>query len=117
MPLFFSFDNIVHHIFSARNNLSDDDIDDMAVIVREFIDIWHHTAITHLIDLTDPVKLHILAVHVIEFCVLHRCTPAYYGEQDGESLHRIFSQMLDNVRQMKENALLFVTKKLSASNF
>ena len=42
------------------------------------------------LKLTEPLKLHIL-VHVLEFCAKFKCTPAAYGKQDRESLHRCFN--------------------------
>ena len=66
--------------------------------------IWQLFEVRHLPQLTEPLKLHVIAVHVLEFCDTFRCTPAAFGEQDGESLHRMFWEVFDSVRAQGDKA-------------
>jgi hypothetical protein len=114
-PLFDIFASLLEHVLFARCNLSDEDIVDISQYIIEFVSTWQHYE-TYYISLTEPVKLHILAVHVLEFCIRYRCTPAQFGEQDGESLHHAFNVLYKSVKAQGKNALKFATKKFSACN-
>ena len=68
------------------------------------------------LGLGHPLKLHVL-VHVLHFCVAFRCTPATYGEQDGEMAHRRFASLADKFATMGTAALAHTTKMFNAARF
>ena len=77
--------------------------------------MWQQSASS--LELTTPLKLHVLAVHVPQFVVQHRVTPAVFGEQDGESSHRLFAQLKDTFRAMGPKALEHTVKVFNACRF
>ena len=93
-PLFQSLLQLVEQVFSVRSDLSDEEILSIALCIEEFLNLWNYYR-AHGLGLTHPLKLHVLAVHVVDFCERYRATPATYGEQDGESLHRRFFKVCD----------------------
>lgn len=115
-PLFLAFQNLVENVFSVRSDLSDEDIFSIALTIQEFTNMWDYYRRNGL-ALTNPLKLHVLAVHVLEFCTKFRCTPAAYGEQDGESLHRRFWRLWDTVKAQSYRAMLTAVKHFNAGNF
>lgn len=114
-PLFVALENLYSEVFSARVNLTEDDILSVATIIQEFLDLW--TSLSSQLLLSTPLKLHVLSVHVLQFCVQHRCTPAAFGEQDGEMSHRRFRGLLDTYRPMGSRALFHTTKVFNSARF
>ena len=113
--LFVALDTLYKVVFSVRLQLTDDDVEEVALVVQEFVDLW--TSLAPTLQLGSPLKLHVLAVHVPEFCSLYRCTPAAYGEQDGESAHRRFASLMDVFLNLGERALAHTVKVFNASRF
>ena len=54
---------------------------------------------------------------MLEFCERYRATPATYGEQDGESLHRKYFGVWDSVKAQGDQAVFVATKVFNAGNF
>ena len=69
------------------------------------------------LGLSETVKLHVYAVHCLEFTTKNKCTPAAYGEQDGEILHRRFRQTLEVYKTLGKRALLHAVKMWNSWNF
>lgn len=114
--LMVTFNNMINKVFAIRYDLTDEEIYQMSEVIHEFIALWqHHTR--SALQLTCPLKLHILAVHVLEFAIRERCTPASFGEQDGESLHRKFYMVWDSVKAQGANAIPYTVKTITARNF
>lgn len=67
--------------------------------------------------LSDTVKLHVFGVHCLEFMLKHKSTPASYGEQDGEMLHRRFKQTLEVYKTMGKMSVLHAVKTWNSWNF
>ena len=114
LPLFQSYDQMSQLAFSIRKNLTDDDIVNISIAITEYIITWQGMA--PQLKLTEPLKLHVLS-HVLEYCIRFRSTPANYSEQDGESLHRSFKNVLEQFKTQGNNALKAAVKKFNASNF
>ena len=114
-PLFVSLEGLYQVVFSARPNLTQDDLQEIALAIEEFVDKWQSLS-THL-GLGHPLKLHILAVHVLQFCVDHKCTPAMYGEQDGEMAHRRFKSLRDRFANMGRAGVAHTMKMFNAARF
>ena len=113
--LFEIMDKMYSTAFSDRRDLGDTDIAEITDVVHDFVKSWQSSS--HCLELTSPLKLHVLAVHVLEFTELHRATPAAFGEQDGESSHRLFAQLLDTFRMMGPKALIHTVKVFNACRF
>ena len=47
----------------------------------------------------------------------YQCTPAAFGEQDGEMLHRRFRETLESFINLGDKALLHAVKVWNACNF
>lgn len=115
-PLFVLLNRVYDSVFTARADLTESDLEEMSCLINEFIRTWENLA-SHL-ELTMPLKLHVLAVHVMEFSERYRATPGCFGEQDGEASHRQFAQLLDTYRTMgKRSALEHATKTFNACHF
>ena len=112
-PLFEAYDRMSFLAFTLRTSLTDD-VKDISLAITEYIMTWQNMA--PKLKLTEPLKLHIL-VHVLEFCAKFKCTPAAYGEQDGESLHRCFKKVLDQAKTQEKKSIQVAVKKFNASNF
>ena len=102
-------------MFSCRSGLQHADLRDIEHVVQEFVHMWQNNASS--LELTAPLKLHVLATHIVEFTKTHRATPAAYGEQDGECAHRVFSQLKDTFRSMGPRALCHTVKVFNACRF
>ena len=115
--LFFVLETINILVFSIRENLSDDDLWEIALSIREVIIQW--SSVKDILELSDStVKLHVLAVHCLEFAQKNRCTPSAYGEQDGEMLHRRFKDSIKPYVSLgKHQALLFTVKLWNSWSF
>ena len=96
-------------------NLTDNDISDISTSIRDVLIQWEN--LTECLCLSKTLKLHILAVHCLEFAIKYRCTPAAFGEQDGEMLHRRFRQTLETYNTLGKKALLHATKTWNLCNF
>jgi len=114
-PLFCSLRQLYEKVFTARRDLHDEEIAEIESLVNTFVDLWKSSS--HELELTRPLKLHVLAVHVVAFTIAHRATPAVFGEQDGESSHRVFRQLMDTFRAMGPRALLHSVKVFNACRF
>lgn len=115
LPLFEAFERLYEIVFPSRCDLTDDDLLVIMTCVQEFVDLW--SSLSFQLGLTAPLKLHVLSVHVPQFCVQHRCTPALFGEQDGEMAHRRFLALLNTFRPMGSRALLHTVKVWNACRF
>ena len=113
--LFRSLDQIYNNVFADRFSLNDFEIAKINEEVGQFVQVWQQSA--PLLELTSPLKLHVLAVHVPEFAARHRATPAAFGEQDGESAHRLFTQLQDTFRAMGPKTLQHTVKVFNACHF
>ena len=113
-PLFEAYNQMSVLAFNIRKNLTDDEVKDISIAITEYIMTWQSMAPE--LKLTEPLKLHVL-VHVLEFCSKFKCTPAAYGEQDGESLHRCFKKVLDQAKTQGIKSVQVAVKKFNASNF
>ena len=102
-------------VFSIKMNLTDKDISDISTLIRDVLIQWE--SLTECLSLGRTLKLHILAVHCLEFAIKYRCTPAAFGEQDGEMLHRRFRQTLETYNTLGKKALLHATKTWNLCNF
>ena len=100
---------------AARHDLQQTEIAEIEYLVSDIVNFWLHSS--HELELTRPIKLHMLAVHVVAFTTAHRATPAVFGEQDGEASQRIFSQTMDTDRTMGSRALLHSVKVFNACLF
>ena len=76
---------------------------------------WEH--LTPILNLSKTLKLHVFAVHCLEFAKKFQCSPAAFGEQDGEMLHRRFRQTLETYNTLGQKALLHAVKIWNAWNF
>ena len=83
--------------------------------IREVLIHWEN--LTECLSLSKTLKLHIYAVHCLEFAMKYRCTPAAFGEQDGEMLHRRFRHTLETYKALGKKALLHATKIWNSCNF
>ena len=66
--------------------------------VKDLMDKWQENVSS--LEPTAPLKLHVLATHVLDFTKIHRATPAACGERDGESANRVFSRLKDTFRML-----------------
>ena len=115
-PLFVLLDEIYRTVFTARLGLSEEDIGEIRGLIKEFVDLWKDLA--PQLELTEPLKLHVLAEHVVDFTEKYLATPSCYGEQDGEASHRLFSQLLDTFKAIgKQRALEHSVTIFNACNF
>ena len=115
MPLFSAFETPYSVVFAALINLSDAEVEEVALVIREFVGLCHN--LSPVLQLRSPLKLHVLAVHVLEFCASLRCTPASYGEQDSEACHRQFALISGTFRALGPRALLHTVNVFDASRF
>ena len=113
--LFFALEIANELVFSIRTDLKDDDLDNIALSIREVLYQWE--GVTEILCLSNTVKLHIFAVHCLEFAIKYRCTPAVFGEQDGEMLHRRFRQTLETYCTLGNKALLHAIIIWNSCNF
>ena len=96
-------------LFRIKTDLTNDDISNIAVSIREVLLQW--AFLSNDLHLSETVKLHVYAVHCLDFIMQHKCTPASYGEQDGEMLHRRFKQTLETFCTLgKKKGLLHAVK-------
>ena len=107
--LFQSLDQVYNNVFADRFSLDDFEIAKINE-VGQFVQVWQHSA--PLLELTSPLKL-----HVPEFAARHRATPAAFGEQDGESAYRLFTQLQDTFRAMGPKTLQHTVKVFNACHF
>ena len=112
--LFEMYSNMSVQAFTIRKNLSEDDLINISVSITEYIMTWQNMA--PILKLTEPLKLHTL-IHVLEYCIKFKCTPANFSEQDGESLHRVFKKDLEHFKTQGNKALKAAVKKFNATNF
>ena len=112
--LFVLLDKVQTHIFSSRTDLDDNDLE-ISELIQETVITWD--SLSHMYYLSDPVKLHIFAVHVLEFCCLYKATPGAFSEQDGESLHHVFRETLQHCKSQGQKALLKAVCRFTAFNF
>ena len=115
--LFNALETTNNLVFSIKKNLSDDDIFLIAVSIREVLLEWQALKDSKSLDLHDTLKLHIYAVHCLEFAIRNNCTPSSYGEQDGEMLHRRFKETLIAYKNLGNKALLYTVKLWNFWNF
>ena len=113
--LFIALDITNFLVFTSKNNLTDDDIVDISLSIREVLIEWD--CLKDSLGLSETVKLHVFAVHCLEFAIKHRCTPSAYGEQDGEMLHRRFKETLVVYKTLGKKALLHTVQKWNSWNF
>ena len=66
---------------------------------------------------SKTLKLHIYAVHCLDIVMKFRCTPATFGEQDGEMLHRRFRKNLESYKTQGKKALLHAVKVWNSWSF
>ena len=76
-PLFVSLEVLNQVVFVARLNLTQDDVQEIALVIQEFVDLWQQLSTP--LGLGHPLKLHVLSVYVLQFCVVFKCTPTMYG--------------------------------------
>ena len=107
--------HVYSNAFADRTSLDDAEIGEIFEDIRQFVHVWQQLA--PKLELTSPLKLHVLAVHVPEFAARHRATPAAFGEQDGDSAHRLFAQLKDTFRAMGPKALEHTVKVFNACRF
>ena len=113
--LFHAFETVNKYVFTIKSNLNEDDLFYMALSIREVLIHWDQLKDT--LGLSFTLKLHVFAVHCLEFAIKHRCTPASYGEQDGEMLHGRFKETLVPYKTLGKNAILHTVKKWNSWNF
>ena len=114
--LFYALQTTNSIVFSIRTNLSEDDIFEIALSIREVLHQW--SSLKELLGLSEnTVKLHVFAVHCLEFVIKNQCTPSSYGEQDGEMLHRRFKEALLPYKPLVKKAILHTVKLWNSWNF
>ena len=113
--LFYAIETANEFVFSIRLDLTDEDLSDMAVSIRDVLIQWENA--TESLCLNKILKLHVFAVHCLEFAMKFRCTPAAFGEQDGEMLHRRFRQTREIYSTLGNKALLHSIKTWNSFNF
>ena len=113
--LFYALETTNEFVFSIHIDLTDDDIVNIAISIREVLNQWEY--LKNTLGLSETVKLHVYAMHCLEFAMQHKCTPASYGEQDGEMLHRRFKQTLESYKTLGKKALLYTVKMWNFWNF
>ena len=102
-------------VFSIKTELTDDDIFNIGISIREVLLQWE--CLKGSLCLSETVKLHVYAAHCLPFTIKHKCTPAAYGEQDGEMLHRRFRQTLEVYKTLGKKSLLHAVKVWNSWNF
>ena len=103
-------------LFRIKTDLTDSEISNISISIRDVLLQWN--CLTNDLKLSETVKLHVYAVHCLEFAVQHKCTPASYGEQDGEMLHRRFKQTLETYNTLgRQKALLHAVKMWNSWNY
>ena len=113
--LFFALETTNEFVFAIKTDLSDEDISNIALSIREVLYQWQ--CLAESLCLSNTVKLHVYAVHCLDFVLRYRCTPAAFGEQDGEMLHRRFRQTLEQYITLGNKALLHAMKMWNVCNF
>ena len=113
--LFHALETTNEFVFSIKTELTDDDLANIAISIREVVFQWD--CLKDSLCLSETVKLHVYAVHCLEFTIKHKCTPATYSEQDGEMLHRRFKQTLEVYKTLGKKALLHAVKMWNYWNF
>ena len=113
--LFYALETTNEFVFSIKTELTEDDVSNIAISIREVLLRWEF--LKDSLGLSETVKLHVYAVHCLEFTMKHKCTPATYGEQDGEMLHRRFRQTLEVYKTLGKRALLHAVKMWNSWNF
>ena len=113
--LFFALETTNEYLFSIKTELSDGDITNIALSIQDVTCQWE--CLTASLCLSKTLKLHIYAVHCLEFAMKFRCTPATFGEQDGEMLHRRFRQNLESYKTLGKKALLHAVKVWNSWSF
>ena len=113
--LFYALETTNEFVFSIKTELTDVDISNVAISIREVLIQWE--CLKSSLCLSETVKLHVYAVHCLQFTMKHKCTPAAYGEQDGEMLHRRFRQTLEVYKTLGIKALLHSVKQWNSWNF
>ena len=113
--LFYALETTNEFVFSIKTELTEDDVSNIAISIREVLLQW--AFLKDSLGLSETVKLHVYAVHCLEFTMKHKCTPAAYGEQDGEMLHRRFRQTLEVHKILGKRALLHAVKMWNSWNF
>lgn len=116
IELFVAFNSMIIVAFVSRVDLTDDDIDIIESRVESFVSVWQEKS--HILEITEPLKLHLIASHTVEFCIRFRATPAAYGEQDGESLHHHFKDFFQNYKSLgASQGLLSCVRDWNAAHF
>ena len=113
--LFHALETTNEFVFSIKTELTDDDLANIAISIREVVFQWD--CLKDSLCLSETVKLHVYAVHCLEFTIKHKCTPATYSEQDGEMLHRRFKQTLEAYKTLGKKALLYAVKMWNYWNY
>ena len=113
--LFHALEITNEYVFSIKTELTDDDLSNIALSIREVLCQWEF--LKPSLHLSETVKLHVYGVHCLEFAIKYRCTPAAYGEQDGEMLHRRFKHTLELYKTLGNRAILHSVKMWNSWNF
>ena len=113
--LFYALETTNEYVFSIKTELTEDDLSNIDVSIREVLLQWK--CLKHSLCLSETVKLHVYAMHCLDFAIKYKCTPASYGEQDGEMLHRRFKHTLENYKTLGKKALLHTVKMWNSWNF
>ena len=113
--IFFALETTNKFVFTIKTHLTDQDLTNIAISIREVLNQWE--LLKPILSLSYTVKLHVFAVHCLDFAEKFKCTPAAFGEQDGEMLHRRFCQTLESYNTLGKNALLHAVKTWNACTF
>ena len=68
--MFDALDHVYEKVFAARHDLQYEETVEVANIVTDFIHLWIN--LSHELQLTRPLKLHVLAAHVVDLTMEHR---------------------------------------------
>ena len=113
---FYALETTNDLVFRIKTDLNEDDIFNIALSIVEVTFEWDKLKYT--LGLSKILKLHVYSVHCLEFAIKHKSTPASYGEQDGEMLHRRFRQTHEVYKTMGKNkGLLHAVKAWNSCNF
>ena len=72
--IFTSLEDLYTGVFAARTDLMDEELQNIACVTQDFSDTW--TTLTAILGLGATLKIRILNVHVLQFCIRHQATPA-----------------------------------------
>ena len=97
-PFFVVLDENYRTVLTARSSLSQGDVREIRVLIKDYLDLVNSAE--HF-ELAESLKLHALAVHVVEFSEKYPTTSSCYGQQAVSQC--LFLQRIDTFKTVQES--------------